>query len=268
MPAAQSSWAPAGIDRDKPNAARIYDFYLGGAHNFAADRALAKQAIADWPELPAIMRANRAFLRRAVAFMVRCGVRQFLDLGAGLPTAGSVSNTAQQLDPSCRVVCVDIDPVAVVHSRALLQDNPLVSVVQADLREPRAVLAAAASSGVGLDVTQPIGLLLVAVLHFVPDADDPAGIVATYRDALAPGSLIAVTHATADAQPREAAAHRQLYRRTATPMTMRTRAEVTALFAGLELIPPGVVDMTHWQPDPDTDQSIRLAGYGAMGLKP
>jgi hypothetical protein len=268
VPPADSSWAPAEIDRDKPNAARIYDFYLGGAHNFAADRALAEQAIADWPELPAIMRANRAFLRRAVQFMVHCGVRQFLDLGAGLPTAGSVSSTAQQLDPSSRVVSVDIDPVAVVHSRALLEDNPLISVVQADLREPGAVLAAAASSGVGLDVTEPIGLLLVAVLHFVPDSDDPAGIMAAYRDALAPGSLFAVTHATADAQPREAAVHRQLYRRTATPMTMRTRAEVTALFAGLELIPPGVVDMTHWQPDPDTDQSIRLAGYAAIGLKP
>ncbi|HTF06624.1 MAG TPA: SAM-dependent methyltransferase [Asanoa sp.] len=267
MPQAHSSWAPAEIDRDKPNAARIYDFYLGGAHNFAADRALAEQAIADWPELPAIMRANRAFLRRAVRFMVHCGVRQFLDLGAGLPTAGSVPNTAQEFDPSCRVVCVDIDPVAVVHSRALLEDNPLVSAVQADLRDPDTVLAAAVSEG-GLDLAQPIGLLLVAVLHFVPDTDDPAAIVATYRDALAPGSLFAVSHATADAQPREAAAHRQLYRRTATPMTMRTRAEVTALFAGLELIPPGVVDMTRWQPDPDTDQSIRLAGYAGVGLKP
>ena len=267
MPQAHSSWAPAEIDRDKPNAARIYDFYLGGAHNFAADRALAEQAIADWPELPAIMRANRAFLRRAVRFMVHCGVRQFLDLGAGLPTAGSVPNTAQEFDPSCRVVCVDIDPVAVVHSRALLEDNPLVSAVQADLRDTDTVLAAAVSDG-GLDLTQPIGLLLVAVLHLVPDTDDPAAIVATYRDALAPGSLFAVSHATADAQPREAAAHRQLYRRTATPMTMRTRAEVTALFAGLELIPPGVVDMTRWQPDPDTDQSIRLAGYAGVGLKP
>jgi hypothetical protein len=267
VPPAHSSWAPAEIDRDKPNAARIYDFYLGGAHNFAADRALAEQAIADWPELPAIMRANRAFLRRAVRFMVRCGVRQFLDLGAGLPTAGNVPNTAQELDPSCRVVCVDKDPVAVVHSRALLADNPLAYAVQADLRDTAGVLAAAVSEG-GLDLTQPVGLLLVAVLHFVPDTDDPAAIVATYRDALAPGSLFAVSHATADAQPREAATHQQLYRQTATPLTMRTRAQVTALFAGLELMPPGVVDMTRWQPDPDTDQSIRLAGYAAVGLKP
>ncbi|GIF49293.1 S-adenosyl methyltransferase [Asanoa ferruginea] len=267
MPPAHSSWAPAEIDRDKPNAARIYDFYLGGAHNFAADRSLAEQAIADWPELPAIMRANRSFLRRAVRFMVQCGVRQFLDLGSGLPTAGNVPTVAQEVDPSCRVVCVDKDPVAVVHSRALLEDNPLANAVQADLRDTATVLAAATLEG-GLDLTQPVGLLLVAVLHFVPDTDDPAGIVAAYRDAIAPGSLLAVNHATADAQPRKAATHRQLYQRTATPMTMRTRAQVTALFAGFELLPPGVVDMTHWQADPDTDQSISLAGYAAVGLKP
>ncbi|MEV0713331.1 SAM-dependent methyltransferase [Asanoa sp. NPDC050611] len=258
MAQGNSSWSPDEIDRDKPNAARVYDYYLGGAHNFAADRAMAEQAIADWPELPALMRANRAFLRRAVRFMVRCGVQQFLDLGAGLPTAGSVPETA----PSSRVVCVDIDPVAVAHGRALLADNPLVTVLQGDLRDPAAVLAAS-----GLDLSAPVGVLLVAVLHFVDDAADPAGIVAAYRDGLASGSMFAVTHATADAQPERAATHRQLYRRTALPMTMRTRAEVTSLFAGLELLPPGVVDMTHWQPDPDTDQSMRLAGYAAVGLK-
>jgi hypothetical protein len=262
-----SSWSPAEIDRDKPNAARVYDYYLGGAHNFAADRAMAEQAIADWPELPAIMRANRAFLRRAVRFMVRCGIRQFLDLGAGLPTAGSVPETAQALEPSCRVVCVDIDPVAVAHGRAMLADNPLVTVLRGDLRDPARVLAYASAEG-GLDLARPMGVLLVAVLHFVSDADDPAAIVAGYRDGLASGSIFAVTHATADAQPERAAAHRQLYRRTALPMTMRTRAEVTALFAGLELMPPGVVDMTRWEPDPDTDQSMRLAGYAAVGLKP
>ncbi|GIF69750.1 hypothetical protein Ais01nite_77850 [Asanoa ishikariensis] len=254
-----SSWSPAEVDRDKPNAARVYDYYLGGGHNFAADRAMADEAIADWPELPAIMRSNRAFLRRAVRFMVRCGVRQFLDLGAGLPTAGGVVETA----PSARVVSVDIDPVAAAHGRALLATNPLVSVVQADLRDPPAVIALA---GAHLDLAAPVGVLLVAVLHFVEG--DASAVVAGYRDALPSGSMFAVTHATADAQPARAATHRQLYRRTALPMTMRTRAEVTALFAGLELVPPGVVEMTHWQPDPDTDQSIELAGYAAMGLKP
>jgi len=258
-----SSWSPDEIDRDKPNAARVYDYYLGGAHNFAADRAMGEQAIADWPDLPVIMRANRAFLRRAVRFMVRCGVRQFLDLGAGLPTSGSVVETAQAIEPASRVVCVDIDPIAVAHSRALLEDNPLVSVVQADLRDPASVLS---SAGADLDLASPVGVLLVAVLHFVPD--HAADVVAAYRDALPSGSLFAVSHATADAQPVRAAAHRQLYRRTALPMTMRTRAEVTALFAGLELLPPGVVDMTHWQPDPDTDQSLQLAGYAAVALKP
>ncbi|MEV4535490.1 SAM-dependent methyltransferase [Asanoa sp. NPDC049518] len=253
------SWSPAEIDRDKPNAARVYDYYLGGAHNFAADRAMADEAIADWPELPAIMRANRGFLRRAVRFMVRCGIRQFLDLGAGLPTSGSVVDTA----PSARVLCIDIDPVAVAHGRALLATNELVSVEQADLRDPAAVMALARTE---LDLTLPVGVLLVAVLHFVEG--DAAAVVAGYRDALPSGSMFAVTHATADAQPVRAATHRQLYRRTALPMTMRSRAEVTALFAGLELVPPGVVDMTHWQPDPDTDQSMELAGYAAMGLKP
>ncbi|GAA4737345.1 SAM-dependent methyltransferase [Phytohabitans rumicis] len=261
-------WAPYGVDLDRPNAARVYDFYLGGAHNFAADRAMAQQALAGWPELPLIMRANRAFLRRAVRFLVRAGVRQFLDLGSGIPTVGNVHEVAHAQDPACRVVYVDIDPVAVAHSRAILDGDARVTAVQADLREPATVLGLAAEQG-GLDLAEPVAVLLVAVLHFVPDADAPAKLITAYREATAPGSAIAVCHATADGQGDKAAEHRALYARTPTPMTMRSRAEITGMLAGYELVDPGLVYMTLWRPDDDEvpDRPESFPGYAAVGLR-
>ncbi|GAA4449872.1 SAM-dependent methyltransferase [Phytohabitans houttuyneae] len=261
-------WAPYGVDLDRPNAARVYDYYLGGAHNFAIDRQMAAQALAGWPELPLIMRANRSFLRRAVRFLVSSGVRQFLDLGSGIPTVGNVHEVARAEDPACRVVYVDIDPVAVAHSRAILDGDPQVTAVQADLRSPANVLDLAEKEG-ALDLDKPVAVLMVAVLHFVPDADDPAGVIARYRQATAPGSAIAVCHATADGQGGRADEHRALYARTPTPMTMRSRAEVDRLLTGYDLVEPGLVYMAQWRPDEDElpERPEDYPGYAAVGFR-
>ncbi|MEJ3742970.1 SAM-dependent methyltransferase [Actinomycetes bacterium KLBMP 9797] len=263
-------WAPYGVDLDRPNAARVYDYYLGGAHNFAVDRAMADQALADWPELPLIMRANRAFLRRAVRFLVDAGIHQFLDLGSGIPTVGNVHEVAHAADPSARIVYVDIDPVAVAHSRAILGADPRVAVLHADLRDPVAVLDQVRDAG-WLDLSRPVAVLLAAVLHFVPDSADPAGIISGYAKGVAPGSYVAVCHASADGQGPKADRHRALYARTPTPMTMRSHQKITELLDGLDLVPPGLVHMTLWRPDeadvlPGSPEDY--PGYAAVAYRP
>jgi hypothetical protein len=244
------SWAPEEVDLERPSAARVYDYYLGGSHNFAVDRQLAKQAMQLMPVLPSIMEANRAFLRRAVRFMVEQGVRQFLDLGSGIPTVGHAHEVAQRADPAARVAYVDIDPVAVAHSRSLLADNDQVVVVQADLRDPEQILGHAPLREL-LDLREPVGVLMVAVLHFVADEADPSGIIASYRDAVVPGSYLAISHGTHEADPSVSERMKALYARSAQPLTSRSRQQVQALFAGFELVEPGVVHLPQWRPDPD-----------------
>jgi len=263
------SWAPPEIDLSRPSAARVYDYYLGGFHNFPADRAMAKEAIGMWPELPVMMQANRAFLRRAIRFAVARGITQFLDIGSGIPTAGNTHEVARQADPAARVVYVDIDPIAVAHSRAILGDDPATIVLQADLREPEAILLDEQVGGL-LDLDRPIAVLLVALLHFVPDSDDPRGAIKRLSAALAPGSLLVVSHASSDGQPELAARHQQLYARTPTPMTMRTRDEIVTLFEGFELVEPGVAPIEQWHPDPaaqGTDEIERMVGFAGVGVK-
>ena len=263
-------WAPAGIDLDRPSAARVYDFYLGGFHNFAADREMGRRAIEMWPELPEIMKANRAFLRRAVRYLVAAGVRQFLDIGSGIPTVGNVHEVARAAAPDARVVYVDNDPVAVEHSRAILTGSEQTAVVQADLREPDSVLRDPAAKAL-LDLRRPVAVLMVAVLHFVSDEDDPHGLVRRYRDAAPAGSYLAVSHASSEGQPALTESHRGLYRRTATPMTMRTRAQIAAFFDGYELVEPGLVYLPLWRPDPGTEadeRPERFSGFAGVGRKP
>jgi SAM-dependent methyltransferase len=261
---------PNEIDLSRPSAARVYDYYLGGAHNFAVDREMAKQAIAMWPDLPLIMHANRAFLRRAVRYCVAAGVRQFLDLGSGIPTVGNVHEVARAAAADARVVYADSDPVAVTYSRTILGDDSQTTVAQADLRRPDQLLARPEVTSL-LDWEQPVAVMMVAVLHFVPDADDPAQIIANYRDALAPGSFLVMSHATHEGQPQRADEHQELYRRTPTPMTMRSRAEVTALFGGFDLVDPGVVYLPLWLPeslDEVDEHPERFTGLAAVGRKP
>ena len=263
-------WAPVGIDLDRPSAARVYDFYLGGFHNFAADREMGRQAVQMWPELPEIMRSNRGFLRRAVEFLVDAGVRQFLDLGSGIPTVGNVHEVAQRRAPDAKVVYVDNDPVAVEHSQAILAGDDRTEVVQADLRDPDAVLADPTVRGL-LDLTRPTAVLMVAVLHFVPDQDDPARLVARFRETVSSGSYLALSHATAGERADRAAEHRGLYQRTATPMTMRTPEQVERLFDGWELVEPGLVYLPQWRPEPgspELDRPERMPGLAGVGRKP
>jgi SAM-dependent methyltransferase len=247
-------WSPSGLDISRPNPARVYDYYLGGYHNFAADREMARKALQMWPELPTIMRANRAFLRRAVTYLAESGVRQFLDIGSGIPTVDNVHAVAQECAPDAHVVYVDIDPVAVQHSRAILADDDCTAVIQADLRQPLDVLGKAKQTGL-LDFDRPIALLVVALLHFLPDVDRPREALAAYRDALPPGSCLAISHATHEGQPELSASHQELYRRMGTPMTMRSHDEVAAFFEGYELVEPGLVYLLRWRPGPEEAQT-------------
>jgi hypothetical protein len=261
---------PLGMDR--PNAARMYDYFLGGSHNFAVDRVAAEAAIAGFPGIAHGMRANRAFLHRVVSFLLGAGIDQFLDLGSGIPTVGNVHEVAQQIKPTARVVYVDIEAIAVEHSRQLLAGNPYASVVQADLRKPAEVLNLPEVRD-GLDLSRPVGLLIIGTMHFIPDEDDPPGIVRQYRDAIAPGSYIALTNGTDEGlsadQLIEAEKARAVYARSPTPLTLRGSAEFRAMLDGLELVEPGLVDVQLWRPVPPvTADQIRPFAFGAVGRKP
>ncbi|MER7890030.1 SAM-dependent methyltransferase [Micromonospora sp. NPDC094482] len=270
----------SGVDDDggtKPaSAARIYDYHLGGTHNFPADRAAAEAMAQMFPLAPVLARTNRAFLRRAVGHLTGAGVRQFLDIGSGIPTEGNVHEIAQQIAPDARVVYADIDPVAVSESLEILHGNDRATAVRGDLREPQAILTHPRVRAL-LDLDQPVGLLLGAVLHFVPDDDLAYDVVGQLRAALAPGSYLVASHACADggdADPDDVQTAQGLYRRnTATPFHLRTRPQFERFFAGLDLVAPGVVWLPQWRPAPDdpadfADDPSRSSGLVAVGRKP
>lgn len=242
-------WVPSIVDTSAPSGARTYDYLLGGSHNFAADRAMADQVESAVPGIRAAARLNRAFLARAVRFMIEQGVRQFLDIGSGIPTVGNVHEIAQQDDSSCRVVYVDKDPIAVAHSELMLADNDHAAVIEADMRAPATILDHPAARRL-LTFEEPIGLLFLLVLHWIPDEDDVSGLVARYRDALAPGSYLTITHMTDDMQADKIDAVAGIIRgsRGAGQVHPRTRAEITALFGDFELLSPGVVPTGTWRP--------------------
>jgi SAM-dependent methyltransferase len=261
------NWIPAEVDLSRPSAARVYDCYLGGSHNLEVDRRMAREAISLWPDLPRVMQSNRAFLRRAVRYLGKRGITQFLDIGSGIPTVGNVHEVARRVNPWARVVYVDNDPVAVAHSRAILAGDQRTVVVHADLREPDTILNDASVREL-FDLDLPVAVLMVAVLHFIPDEDDPVGVVARIRECLAPGSHLVLSHASAEGRPEVAASHQELYSRTPTPMTMRGRAEIARLFDGFELVEPGLVWLPLWRPDdPDADKSPeRTTGFAGVGI--
>jgi len=263
------SWAPEGVDIDKPNAARMYDYALGGAHNFAVDRDLVRQAEQTMPGgVARVAHANRAFLGRLVRWLVAAGVRQFLDIGSGIPTLGNVHEVAQRAAPGTRVMYVDVDPVAVAHSRLILSGNPDAEVIEGDLRRPGEILTDPTVLST-LDFNEPVAVLLVAVLHFVPDEDDPAGLVAGLVDALAPGSYIGLSHGTDEDNDDEAATMSRLYRRTTMPLHLRSRREVLALLHGLDLVEPGLVPVADWHPDPSPEPTTPCPEMlGLLARKP
>ncbi|MEV6671488.1 SAM-dependent methyltransferase [Streptomyces sp. NPDC051162] len=272
------TWAPQGIDLSVPSVSRIYDYYLGGSHNFEVDREAGRRAIDAFPGLPKVMQANRAFMRRAVRYAVGRGVTQFLDIGSGIPTFGNVHEIAQEADPGAHVVYVDHDPVAVAHSRAVLAGNARAAIAAADLRAPTDILAGEEVAGL-LDLRRPVALLLVAVLHFMEDRDDPWGAVAELRDALAPGSLLVLTHATTDSgpiKPEEGERVEGVYRGVGSPLLMRSHGEVARFFDGFEMVEPGLVPMPMWRPeaaaggragDPGDDPAMYV-GFAGVGRKP
>lgn len=262
-------WGQDGVDTDVPNAARMYDYYLGGLHNFPADREMAQRVVGAYPSLPAVLQQNRAFLRRAVRYMARNGVRQFLDLGSGLPTVGNVHEVAQQEAPDARIVYVDIDSTAVLHSRLMLVGNPGATVLQLDLRNPDQILNHRDLRW-QLDLSKPVGILTIAVLHFVGDDADPAGLMKSYTDQMVPGSFLAISHASPDLDPEGAERVSQLYSRTGSPMYFRPNAEIQSFFGDLEMVEPGLVLPNDWHPEladsPITEVS-NVSGYVGLARK-
>ncbi|GGX87258.1 SAM-dependent methyltransferase [Streptomyces minutiscleroticus] len=265
------AWAPRSIDITVPSVSRIYDYYLGGSHNFEVDREAARKAMEFMPGLPKIMQANRAFMRRAVRFAVAEGVTQFLDIGSGIPTFGNVHEVAQEASPGARVVYVDHDPVAVAHSGAVLKGNENAGIVAADLRRPQEILRSDAVRRL-IDLNRPVALLLVAILHFVEDTDDPYGKVAELRDALAPGSLLVVTHASADHIPlpqKRTEGAVDVYKNIRNPLIMRARDDVARFFEGYDMVEPGLVPLRDWRPEtaPEDEDPYAASGYAGVGRK-
>lgn len=262
------AWAPEGVDMMQPSPARMYDALLGGSHNFEVDRLAARRGTRLVPDLPRLALSNRAFLRRAVRFLIDAGITQFLDIGSGIPTAGNVHEIVREYAPGARVLYVDIDPVAVAHSQSILVGQQQYGAVEADLREPAELLARAHETGV-LDPEQPVGILLIAVLHLLTDDDRPGARVAAFRHAVPAGSYVAISHLTSALRPDDAAAlHDSSQRGNGVGIQFRSRAAITAMFDGWELVEPGVVELPEWRPESERDRhetpgrSLGLAGVG------
>ncbi|HEY7262718.1 MAG TPA: SAM-dependent methyltransferase [Trebonia sp.] len=264
---------PPEIDTSRPHQARIYDYGLGGKNHFAADRAVADKVLESWPAIRTGARENRAFLGRAVRYLVEeAGIRQFLDIGTGLPTTDNVHEVAQRAAPSTRVVYVDNDPLVLAHARALLTSAPegRTAYIQADLRSPEKILAAPVVREV-LDFSQPIALMLVAILHFVQDEDRPAELIKTLTSALPSGSYLVSSHVTKEHDPIGPAVGERAYRESGMSAQMRdsdTFAEL--VFSGLEMVPPGVVLVSEWRPDGTGPRPTpaEVSFYGGVARKP
>lgn len=265
------SWVPDDIERNKPSVARMYDYYLGGYHNFAIDRAAAKQAIAIYSDLPNIMQVNRGFLRRAVRYLTKQGIDQFLDIGSGIPTVGNVHLVAQETNPQARVVYVDSDPVAVAHSTLLLRTNPHAIIVQGDACHPEQFLSSSPVQDM-LDFNRPVAILLVFLLHFIADDDIASKAVRTLRDVMAAGSYLVLSHGTSEEMPLQSREPlTTLYAGTTNALRLRPRSQIVPFFDGLELIDPGLVFTPLWQPEDPLDLFLdhpeRSSSYAAVGRK-
>jgi O-methyltransferase involved in polyketide biosynthesis len=259
--------APAGLDTSRPSVARMYDYYLGGKDNFQVDREAVERVEKAMPGTRQVAHQNRAFLRRAVRHIARQGVRQFIDIGSGLPTAGNTHEIAQEVDPSARVVYVDNDPVVLNHGRALLAADSRTTVVTADMHRPAEVLQHPELTKL-IDFDQPVGVLMIAMVHFLT-LDEQPYVMGQLRDALAPGSYFTATHATTDGLSADMVAQTEaVYATTPTPIHFRPRAEVARFFDGFELVPPGLVTLDEWRPDADAPVAQPCWLYGAVGRKP
>jgi hypothetical protein len=261
-------WVPEGVEVNVPNVARMYDYVLGGYHNFAVDREFAEQIEKLAPGSTAIARANRAFVRRSVRWLMAAGIRQFLDIGSGIPTLGTVHEIAQSVAPESKVVYVDVDPVAVAHSKAILAGNSRAEVLRADIRQPAEILDDDRVTAL-LDFGQPVAVLLNAVLHFVSDADDPAGIIGLIRQEMVGGSYLTITHGNRDGGDRNSQTETgEVLDRTPTSIHLRGADELAALVAGMEVVEPGIVPVTDWHPEPDNDDSPQPGVLAVVARQP
>jgi SAM-dependent methyltransferase len=246
--------------------ARVYDYWLGGKDNYAADREVAERALAVVPEVPQSARANRQFLKRAVRLAAEDGIEQFLDLGSGLPTAENTHEIAQRTRPKARVAYVDNDPIVRVHGQALLANTVTTTVIQADIREPKTILEHPQVTRL-IDFTRPLAVLMLGVLHFVADDEDAYGLAARFRDAVAPGSYLIFSHITADADPEQGKLFREAINREARA-TIRTRDDVERFFTGFDILEPGIVPPDRWRPDPDQPSAMdRFWLWAGVGVK-
>ena len=256
---------------DRPSTARMYDYFLGGYHNFAVDRAAADQLAAIEPEFPLYLRANRAFLRRAVSFIVRSGVRQLLDLGSGIPTVGNVHEVAEAIAPETRVVYVDIDPIAVTLGREVLGRNSRATVIQADMLQTDSVFSHPDLQRL-IDPREPIGVLMLAVVHFIADESVALQLVKDVREHMCPGSFLALTHATQSFRPPAMEGLLTEYARASSPVTLRTGEQIAAFFQGFELVEPGLVPTPAWRPESKddlfADHPEQSHAYAGVGRKP
>jgi trans-aconitate methyltransferase len=257
------------IDTRVAHPARVYDYWLGGKDNFAADREAAERVLAATPGLRFRVRANRAFLARAVRYLAaEAGIRQFLDIGTGIPSGNNTHEVAQDVAPDSRIVYVDNDPIVLSHARALLASTPegATQYIDGDLREGQAVLGQAART---LDFGQPVALMLLGILHLIQDSEAPYEIVSGLMDALPPGSYLAISHPASDIHPGQAEAQKRYNERVSTPQTLRTRDEVARFFEGLEMVPPGLVYVHTWRPGPgDIAPADGVSAHGGVARKP
>jgi hypothetical protein len=256
---------PPGFDTSVAHPARMYDYFLGGKNHFPADQAAADRLLETVPQTRVGARENRAFLQRVVRFLAgEAGIRQFLDIGTGLPTQGNVHEIVHEVTAGARVIYVDNDPIVHVHANALLASDNTASIL-GDLRDPKAILEHPATRRF-IDFEQPVAILLLAVLHFIKDQDDPGAVMAQLKGAMAPGSYLALSHATGDLYPAEVGNFAmRTYDRASSPLVLRTRAEITEFFDGLELIDPGLVQLSLWRPKGDLPSSYGL--FGGVGRK-
>ena len=261
---------PSEFEAERPSAARIYDYLLGGYHNFEADRMVADRFRELLPDMPLYMQANRAFLRRVVGYLVDQGVDQFLDLGSGIPTVGNVHAVAQAINPAARVVYVDIDPVAVRQSEEILKGNANAIALHGDVRQPETILEHPDVRRM-LDFDKPVAVLLMAILLFVTEDEDVKRTVRVLRDALAPGSYLAISHPTDDNLPQEQVEKAEnLYAASGNPVNIRSFGQIKSFFEGLELVEPGLVYVSRWRlegPDDLFDQPESSGYYGGVGRK-